>query len=158
MFTDQERIQLCQEMREVIKVNGWYGIYDSEQKCAYTVGLRDTYKHPEIIVFGLSKENAFDAIEMAILTILDQDGSIKFNCPYTMLSKEFPSAVFLDASADMGPLYAPIAEIFYEATYFRVTQMLWSDKEGLFPYDLHCEVSAKEKQPILKLSFEENLD
>lgn len=156
MFTDQERIQLCKEIKEVIKTNGWYGIYDADQKCAYTIGLRDSYNHSEIIVFGLSKETAFSAIEMAILTILDQDGSVKFNRPYTMLSKEFPSALFLDASVDMGPLYAPIAEIYYEATYFRVAQMLWSDKAGVFPYDACCEAGAKEKQPILKLASEDN--
>ncbi|HEV3078992.1 MAG TPA: DUF4262 domain-containing protein, partial [Gemmataceae bacterium] len=49
------------EIAEVVREHGWYAanISDHRPPFLYTIGLMETCRHPEFIIFGLEADNAY---------------------------------------------------------------------------------------------------
>jgi hypothetical protein len=124
-------------IRRVIAEEGWWvGLIASNDEgpsFAYTVGLWETLKHPEIIVFGLKLESMH--------TILNRCGElIRKGARFEDGSQTGDVLRGYDvrfrrlAAADYTK-YLGYACNHYGGTWFPAVQCQWPDKDGKFPPD-----------------------
>ncbi|MBC9912735.1 DUF4262 domain-containing protein [Chitinophaga varians] len=114
---------------------------------AYTIGLFRRFNHPEIICFGLPLElmasllnNACDQIKAGV--------SFTTNTPYKELLENYP-VQFLPVDPAYYPYYPAVGSYFYEHASFPVLQLVWPDKQSLFPWDPDFHPALKRRQPLL---------
>lgn len=121
----------------------------------YTVGLTETYGHPELIVFGIGGRNAAYFLTMLAAEIANgstiQVESIRddlANLPFT----------FKLVSSAAVENYAAQAFFYYENTSIVPTfmQMVITDKVGLFPWDAKYDPSMRTRQPELWVEARRN--
>lgn len=114
---------------------------------AFTVGLEQTYGHPELAIFGLSREVAHHIFANAVHLIkkgrkfvagtTTGDLLERFDCEMV----EVPKAAYRE--------YFGFANWFYEGDGYRMTQIAWPDKSGLFPWQPGVHPQANALQPVL---------
>jgi hypothetical protein len=120
---------------------------EGEPEFSYTVGLFHTYKHPELVIFGLSIE-----VELAILdTVHDLvAGGTRFmhgNSSSEVL--DGASVVFLEFSRTEYDEYLGQAENFYRSDDFPVLMLTWPDRDGVFPWMNGAAEWLTQQQPAL---------
>lgn len=114
---------------------------------SFTVGFEQTYGHPELAIFGLPGEVAHGIFANAAHLIKTgrkfEPGTTtdellqSFECSMV----EVPKAAYRE--------HFGFANWFYEGEGYRMTQIAWPDKNGLFPWQpgVHPQVNAL--QPVL---------
>ena len=119
---------------------------DTKPPFAYTVGLWETCKHAELIVFGLPGR-----IMASILNAVSR----RVHDGHRYSSSTFVEGIGGNFGAMVQPVqgdyleqYFGFALNFYGAT-FPVAQVLWSDSAGHFPADSNYDEAYAELQPIL---------
>jgi hypothetical protein len=119
---------------------------DVDPPFAYTVGLWQAHKHPELIVFGLPGQvmwNLLNAIAKLVKegqrftdkTVLQGFGG-KFGVTVAPADSKYLDAYF---GFGLG---------FYEET-FPIAQVLWPDSNGHFPGEANFDAAYAEIQPVL---------
>lgn len=114
---------------------------------AYSIGLFQTYQHPEIICFGL-------APEVLKKLITDAHQLIKQG------KKLIPGYLFPDflkgyqtQTLKVNPAYYPdyfgLAQQFYNNRNFPALQLVWPDKQNKFPWETGFNTDLKFLQPLL---------
>jgi hypothetical protein len=114
----------------------------------YSIGLYKNYGHPEIICFGLKTE--------VMSTIINHACDLIKAGEVLSAGKEYDSFLegykiqFLAVEKAFYPDYLGYASWFYERTWdFPVIQLVWPDKEHLFPWQESFNPNWKFKQPLL---------
>lgn len=134
-----------------VKQYGWHvGLIeaeDGEPSFAYTIGLWETYKHPEIIAFGLSinnlhaiLNNAGGKVKSGQVLKTDQDDFDIF---------EALPAQFLKVDPKYLKKYFGYGLWYNKHEDFPALQLVWSDRKGVFPWDPEFEREFIGRQPIL---------
>lgn len=59
------------EIAEVVREHGWYAadVYDGEPPFMYTIGLMQTWDHPELILFGRESRTAYGILAAMVESI-----------------------------------------------------------------------------------------
>lgn len=115
---------------------------------AYTIGLKETYNHPEIIVFGL-KQEVMGGILNALGTEIKNGKNYEPNADYENVISNYPIR-FIEVKKEHYPDYLGYAGWFYENTFdFPAYQLVWTDKENNYPWENGFNENWKFKQPIL---------
>ncbi len=138
-------------IKQKIKEFGWSVQYfeaeEEKPTFAYTIGLWETFKHPEIIVFGLSTNH--------LVTILNEAGSyikegkvLKVGKVYDEYLEGFGS-IFRKVKKSRMPEYFGYGLWYYSGENFEAIQFFWPDSDGNFPWQEGFEESVKELQPQL---------
>lgn len=114
----------------------------------YTIGFYKTYQHPEIVVFGLKNEVTQHLLHhigeeikkgTKFLTGIDYNGFLS-NYPIRFIK------VDIEHYAD----YLGFGGWFYNNSFdFPAYQLVWTDKEGKYPWEENFYENWKFKQPIL---------
>lgn len=114
---------------------------------AYSIGLWETYKHPEIICFGLSIELMHEIINDVAALI--KDGQ-------TIVAGEVNTEIFKDARAAFLPVdkrniadYFNPAISYYNTDDFPALQLVWADEADLLPWETGFDKSLIHYQPLL---------
>jgi len=114
---------------------------------AYSIGLWQTYKHPEIICFGLS-------IELMQEIINDVATLIKNG--QTIVAGDVNTEIFKDARAAFLPVdkrnmadYFNLAISYYNTDDFPAFQLVWADEADLLPWEAGFDKSLIYYQPLL---------
>jgi hypothetical protein len=114
---------------------------------SYTIGLFQTYGHPELLIYGLPREVAH-----AVLTIAAKAAAsgkfIDMNKPTDELLEGY-SCVFVPVPLTEYPEHVGFARWYYEGEDFPVQQVVWPSKTGLFPWHPQASVEFRTKQPVL---------
>ncbi|MEJ1464577.1 MAG: DUF4262 domain-containing protein [Candidatus Sedimenticola sp. (ex Thyasira tokunagai)] len=129
-----------------IKKYGWQYqfVFDEAGENAdfsYTIGLEESFSHPEIMIFGLKKDQMH-----SILSDLVDD--IKRGRVFNPNKKTGDvvagdyEVIFKPLKEEYIPEYAGVAERYYKKT-FRVYIMLWPDKNNLLPTEPNCELTVQ---------------
>jgi hypothetical protein len=138
---------------------GWHvGLFEATQTEAsfgYTIGLWKTFRHPEIISFGLSTStlhailnNAAEKIKSGEKIIVDQpDFDIFSTVP----------AQFLTVDSENIPLYFGYCMWYNEYKDFPALQLVWTDREGKFPWQVSFAKEFVNRQPILNTVYEHQI-
>ncbi len=114
---------------------------------AYSTGLFHSYKHPEIITFGLN----LDIMHKIVNNIGDE---VKIGCRFEP-GNEYQQ-IFGHCGCQFRPVkarfyrdYLGWAIWFYETDHFPTLQCFWPDKEGRYPWDPACNAEVVNLQPLL---------
>jgi hypothetical protein len=115
---------------------------------AYTIGLFKTYKHPEIIVFGLNNE-IMHGILNELGSEIKKGKSFSPNKDYDNIISNFPVKL-IEIKKEYYQDYFGYGGWFYENKFeFPAYQLVWTDKENKYPWEDGFYEKWKFKQPIL---------
>lgn len=144
---------------EDVEKFGWHvGLFEpteNEPSFAYTIGLWKTYGHPEIISFGLTTKtlhailnNAGKKVKEGNILTTDQDNLDIF---------ETAPAQFIAVDKNRISDYFGYCMWFNDYKDFPALQLVWTDRQGRFPWQPEFEREFDEKQIVLNSEYEEEI-
>ena len=128
---------------QVIMVNAT----DYSPSFAYSIGLYNTYQHPEIICFGLPN----DLVHVIINNVADmikKGEQLKPSKNYDNIFKN-SRAEFLEVDERNIDDYFASAINFYNTINFPALQLVWTDRNDKFPWEENFEDKFLYDQPLL---------
>jgi hypothetical protein len=114
---------------------------------AYSIGLWQKFKHPEIICFGL-KTQTLHTIINDIADIVRNGQTIYLGKIYNEIF-ENSSAKFLKVDSRSLSDYFGTAINYYDTNDFPALQLVWTDRNDKFPWEENFEEEFLYKQPLL---------
>lgn len=114
---------------------------------AYSVGLWQSYKHPEVICFGLPID-LMHALINDVAEIIKQGEQIEVGKPYADIFKN-SNAEFLSVDPGNVSDYFTAAIRHYDHSDFPAIQLIWPDRNKRFPWEKDFEEIFEYKQPLL---------
>ena len=114
---------------------------------AYSIGLKKTYNHPEIICFGLSNSLGHQIIN-DVAEIIKKGEVIESGKVYSEIF-ENSRATFLKVDKINIADYFGAGLNFYENEEFNALQLIWTDRNDRFPWENNFEEDFLFKQPLL---------
>jgi len=114
---------------------------------AYSIGLFQTYHHPEVICFGLAPE--------VLKTLIQEAHQLVKQGKKLIPGHLFPEFLkgyhtqFLRVSPAYYPDYFGSAQRFYYPHNFPALQLVWPDKQNKFPWEASFNADLKFSQPLL---------
>ena len=133
---------------------GWHttGVFAQQNEegpeWAFSVGLFQSFAHPEVILFGLPLERCTNIVNV-IGTAVKEGKRYECKGTYTNILQEPYRCAFREVHESHYRDHIGFALWFYEDDPFPVMQCFWTDKQGLFPWDEECNDYAKHSQPLL---------
>jgi hypothetical protein len=129
---------------------GWHAVNIIEDNgCppwTFTIGLYETWNHPELIIIGRSR-----ATSHAMLKTLADD--IELNDPPNLSDPDGlilgMKCHFLEVNTRYYSDYVGFALWYYRKRQFPLYQIVWPDRDGLYPWHLHAPKHFKEWQTVL---------
>ncbi len=118
-----------------------------EPAFSYTSGLETTFKHPEIVVFGMDVRTGYDILHAAVDLIRDGtkfapgEAYDKILVGLNVAFREIPGAT---ASNRFYLAYST-----QPGLGVRFTQLVLPDRAGLFPWEKNFDMSLDDMQPRL---------
>lgn len=114
---------------------------------AYSIGLFETYRQPEIICFGLPQKLGHEIIND--VAALMKNGEVIQ--PYTNYD-----TIFQDGRSEFVPVdsrniddYFGAGLSYYATIKFPALQLVWADRNNKLPWEKHFEEEFIYKQPLL---------
>jgi hypothetical protein len=114
---------------------------------AYSIGLFQTYQHPEVICFGLAPE--------ILQTLIQEAHKLVKQVKKLIPGHQFPDFLkglntqFLRVNPEYYPNYFGIAQQFYKPRNFPALQLVWPDKQNKYPWEAGFNADLKFFQPLL---------
>jgi hypothetical protein len=146
------------EIAGVVREHGWFAasISDHDPPFLYSIGLMQTYGHPELIVFGLDQSDAHVLLsgmvrEIRAGCLYAQSGI------YTVPLTEDHRVGVRRVHPTQHPLYLGFAMGY--CTYLgrmgglEACQVFWPDPGGKFPFEVGCDIEAYRCQPRLDIAL-----
>jgi Domain of unknown function (DUF4262) len=130
---------------------GWHCVNviedDSHPPWSYTIGLYETWDHPELIIVGRSRATSHE-----ILKTLSDD--IELNDPPNLTDPNGHMLLgmkchFIAVNPRYNADYVGFALWHYRKRRFPLYQIVWPDNDGLYPWDVDAPKSFKGWQPLL---------
>lgn len=113
----------------------------------YSIGLVQTYNHPEVICFGLPK-NLGHTIINDIAQLIKNGETIEPGKIYTNIFKD-SKAIFLEVDNRNLGNYFGAAFNYYGDKSFDALQVVWTDRKDRFPWEENFEKEFLYQQPLL---------
>jgi len=115
---------------------------------AYSIGLYKNFGHPEIICFGL-QINVMTNLINDIRDMVKAGETVVPAKPYAEVIDNY-DVQFVQVDKAFYPNYLGYASWFYGYSHdYPVLQLVWPDKQQLFPWDEAFNPAWKFKQPLL---------
>lgn len=148
-----------EEIAEIVRKYGWYAanVSDAEPPFLYTIGLLESWQHPELILFGLDAENAY-ALLAGLISNIQHGHSYAENAIQTIeLGEDRHQVGFRCVHSTQHPVYLGFA-MGYQRHLGRpgelsAMQVFWPDEKGRFPFDPGCELDVYQLQPRLDIGL-----
>jgi len=125
---------------------GWHSlfVFDPEGEKAnfhYTVGIEESYGHPEIIIFGLSQESGHGILTDLIEDIKSENSFEPNKKLGDVIGGDF-DVMFKPVKDPRNIEYLAGAENYYKKQ-FRAYVMLWPDKNNILPTEKACQITIQ---------------
>lgn len=114
---------------------------------AHTIGLYKTYGYPELICFGFSLE-LLHSVLWEGKRLLDKESMPNPDCGYPGFLEGF-DVRFVTVDKGRYPDYFGYAGWFYKNWEFPALQIVWPDRQALYPWEAHFNPDWKAAQPLL---------
>ena len=136
-----------------IKEVGWHLrlIHGEEEEPSflYTIGLWETYRHPEILLFATGQDpNAVAGSFRALIKRVIEGERLEAGRVYAKVFAEYDGAV-REILPQYFPRYLEMAVLTYDTYDFPAVQLYWPDLEGRFPWQSGFDLQLFPLQPIL---------
>ena len=139
---------------KIIHEHGWAAItVDPTDDCgggpkfAYTVGLTETYNHPEIVMVGFASDLSMAVLNSAGKRVKNGIRLVDWSTDDHIIQL-FPVA-FRSLPMPQGRRWAPVAGDRYRPRSFELLQMFMPDGHGRFPWNADCDESTSKIQMYL---------
>ena len=114
---------------------------------AYTIGLYKTYGYPDFICFGLNLE-LMQSMFWTAKELFDKQPKPELNTGYPDFLEDC-NVQFLPVDKNWYSDYFGYGHWFYKGWDFPAWQIVWPDKQALFPWDEGFNRDWRFKQPLL---------
>jgi hypothetical protein len=114
---------------------------------SYSIGLLESYNHPELICFGLSND-LMHALINDVAALIKQGEKIEPGRDYDNIFAN-SDAQFVQVDARSVPDYFRLALEYYQLDQVPAMQLVWTDRENRFPWEMGFEEEFVYKQPLL---------
>jgi len=145
---EQTKLNITKYGHQVIMVNST----EYSPSFAYSIGLKRTFDHPEIICFGLPNYLGH-AIINDVAKLIEKDKSVLIGQVDTEIFKD-SRAVFLEVDRRNINDYFRVALNYYGDEEFAALQLVWTDRNDKFPWEENFEKEFLSKQPLLDRNAE----
>jgi hypothetical protein len=139
-------------IRRCIEEVGWSieGIPadDEGPAFAYTIGLKHSFEHPELIVFGLPPEVA-QSILNEVGQRISNGERFDLDKPYGELLENHPVRFRKVRAEASFREFVGYALWFYRGQNFELLQLLWPDRSGRFPDASDAADGLRQAQPLI---------
>lgn len=119
---------------------------------AYSVGLVETYNHPEVICFGLGQKILHEIIN-DVAEIIKKEGEVDPEREYENVFKN-SRAKFLKIDQRNIQDYFGLAIEYSGSQKITALQLIWTDRNNKFPWEIDFESEFKYMQPLLDRNAE----
>jgi len=119
---------------------------------AYSIGLWEKYKHPEIICFGLPNKLLHEIIN-DVAEIINTGEKIVTDKTYLNIFDD-SKAEFISVNPKNIDDYFGVAIKYYEMEDFPALQLIWTDRNDRFPWENEFEEEFICDQPLLDRNFD----
>jgi hypothetical protein len=130
---------------------GWHCVHIHGEgelvEYTFTVGLFQTYKHPELMIFGIPSK-----VSHQILTIAADAAKsgepLELTQPTKALLEGYPCC-FAEVPKTEYREYVGFAGWYYEGDGFPLYQIVWPARSGQFPWDRLASTEFRRAQPVI---------
>lgn len=137
-------------LEDIQKFGCHFGLIEADNYLpgfAYSIGLYETYGHPEIICFGLNSSLLGSLLNTAH-DLIKNSQRLTTNTFYTDFLEGF-DIQFLEINKEYYSDYLGYAMWFNKGMDFPALQLVWPDKQNNYPWQEDFNLNWKFKQPIL---------
>jgi hypothetical protein len=138
-------------IEKAIRDFGWFvAKFEADTACpamGYTIGLWETFKHPEIICFGLSTNLMHQLLNDAGEKIA-QGKTIKTDIDDNYYLEKSP-VMFKNIEPENINDYMGYGRWYYKYNDFQAIQLFWTDKQGKYPWQNEYSIDFQFRQPLL---------
>ncbi len=120
---------------------------ESEPRFSYSIGLFQSYKHPEIIIIGLKQELSHILINNMAEEIKNGQIYLPLNY-YPDILDDF-ECYFVRVNTSNYDEYVGQAQQYYRGDDFPLIQCIYPTIKGIFPWEEDWPQNIKDLQPIL---------
>lgn len=113
---------------------------------AYTIGLWERYQHPEIIILGLPIETMHQILNNVGEAVQNGTQFLVGN-HYQDIVNQYP-VTFVAVEKRYFSEYFGQAIHYYDTENFTALQLLWTDKNGKFPFEKDFDEKLKKLQSL----------
>ena len=136
------------DTKETIKKHGWLFqfVFDKEgsrQDFAYTIGLEETFNHPEIMIFGLPRETMHGILSDLVSCIREGHSFPPHQRTKNILKGGY-EVIFKPLKKEQYAYYIGQAQMYYEKP-FRTYVMFWPDRNNVLPIEEGCELNVQDE-------------
>jgi hypothetical protein len=130
---------------------GWHSVNVLEEgpnpPWTFTIGLYDTWQHPELIIIGRSRETSQHALNTVVAGLEHQHHPDLRGTTLDLLSG-IPCC-FVEVSPRNYCDYVGYARWYYRGKPFPLYQIVWPSNDGHYPWSIYAADSFKRWQPVL---------
>jgi hypothetical protein len=133
---------------ENIESHGWQFqyVFDAEgvrPNFAYSIGFVESYSHPEVMIFGLSKE-VMHTLLSNIAYDLKEGKKFHVDKKIEGILNGGLSVMFKQMQESALPEYAGIALDYYGKSVPMLV-LLWPDKNNILPTEVGCDLTVQDE-------------
>ena len=119
---------------------------------AYSIGLWQKFKHPEIICFGLRNET-LQSIINNVADIVKSGRTIEENRIYNDIFESSRAEFLKVDERNLSDYFGTVID-FYNSKEFPALQLVWTDRKDKFPWEADFEKEIIYRQPLLDRNAE----
>jgi hypothetical protein len=147
------------EIAEIVREYGWYvaNVNDHTPPFVYTIGLMETCRHPEFIIFGLDGDNAHALFSGLIHDIQSGKSFAEAGVYSINVGSDVHRIGIQQVHPKHHPLYLGFAMGFLRNIgrigELQARQVFWPDSHGKFPFAAGCDLAVYDLQPRLDIGL-----
>jgi hypothetical protein len=146
-----------EEIEKVVREYGWYvvNIADHSPPFLYTIGLMQTFEHPEFILYGLDSENAYALLSGLVGEIRNGRSFGEPGVQTVVLDNTEHRVGFRRVHNSRHPQYLGGAmgycRYIGKIGMLEAMQVFWPDQAGRFPFDAGFDSRLSDLQPRIDI-------
>jgi hypothetical protein len=157
--TQSQGASMDEEIAEVVRQHGWFAanISDHHPPFLYSIGLMQTLKNPEFVMFGWEATNAY-ALFSQLVRDIQAGQSYAAPAAYTVnIEGNGHQFGFRRVHTTQHELYLGFAMGYCRHIgrwgELAAMQVFWPDSTGKFPFDVGCALDVFQLQPRLDIGL-----
>jgi hypothetical protein len=132
---------------------GWHCVQifaeENQPEYSFTVGLFESFDHPELVIFGLKAPIAHRILCIAVNAARAGAPLDLTQCTDALL--EGYSCCFVEVPQREYGSYVGFAQWYYQGNGFPLYQVVWPSRTGLFPWHPEATQEFRAAQPVIAL-------
>ncbi|WP_296278876.1 DUF4262 domain-containing protein [Pseudoxanthomonas sp.] len=140
-----------QKVIDDIAEHGWHCVNivaeGEHVEYSFTIGLHQTYGHPELIIFGLPSKVSHQILAIAA-DAAKAGAPLDLSKPTDALLNQY-SCCFAEVPFSEYREHVGYARWYYLGNNFPLYQIVWPSRSGLFPWHHQATSEFRAAQPVL---------